>query len=65
MTVFTQHQPVYNSGYLYFGEWMIPYYNRANVTIHPDKAHVYVKNGTYILPKDGSYIRYISNSWYE
>lgn len=48
-----------------FGAWAIALSRWTKLTVHPDKAHVYVKNGTYILPKDGSYIRYISNSWYE
>lgn len=62
---FTRHLESVETGTMYFGKWSIPYNKREDVSIHPDKAHVYVKNGTYILPKDGSYIRYISNSWYE
>jgi hypothetical protein len=48
-----------------YGEWAIMMHCRSMVTEHPDKAFIEAKNGTYILPKDGSYIRYISNSWYE
>lgn len=49
-----------------WGVWMIPYKELINCMIHSDKIYLNSWNrGTYILPKDGSYIRYISNSWYE
>jgi hypothetical protein len=48
-----------------FGSWAILIQRRTRITEHHEHAYIYVKNGTYILPKDGSYIRYISNSWYE
>lgn len=34
-------------------------------TYHSDKLFICAKNGTYILPKDGSYVRFISNTWFE
>lgn len=29
-----------------------------------DKIFIRVKNGVYIIPANGSYIRFISNNWY-
>lgn len=48
-----------------FGAWAVALNRWRKITVHPDKVFIEAKNGTYILPKDGSYIRYISNSWYE
>lgn len=50
---------------IYFGKWIIPFKNRKDCTIIDKNVHLASKNGTYILPKDGSYVRFISNSWYE
>lgn len=50
--------------YFYFGVWMIPFYDRVEMTIIGKTVYLNSLKGVYILPKDGSYVRFISNNWY-
>lgn len=46
-----------------FGAW-ITVAEPGKFTIHDDCIFLQARGGTYILPRDGSYVRYISNGWY-
>lgn len=51
--------------FMSFGKWAYAITSRTNTTRIDDKLFIHAKKGVYILPKDGSYVRFISNSWYE
>lgn len=47
-----------------FGAWAYLLTRYTKVTHIEDIAYLSTKDGVYILPKDGSYVRFISNKWY-
>jgi len=55
-------RPSYNK--LKFGVWTILLRRWTRISTHENFAYIGVAGGVWILPKDGSYIRYISNAWY-
>lgn len=47
-----------------FGAWAYLLTRHTKATHIGDIAYLSTKYGVYILPKDGSYVRFISNNWY-
>lgn len=51
----------------FWGRFTIPVDKGRQLAINNELGILYlrVKNGVYVLPKDGTYIRFVNNSWYD